>query len=205
VRITLNQAAAASPPMLRRRTAALLGITALFILIWLLWPRSSEAQVQIKQDVPVKAEPSIGNGESSTRVASKWSKPVGIKIVGLVFCEWYGIEGRSHEANGLSDGREKYASILNCYLQKNLAVNGGFLDEVHFLANTDVKSDLDYLDHLLASTPSYKRIDVHWNYDFARLWKHAVDHNTFYLKMDDDIVSSAGHSSPSRLTTAGLY
>ena len=56
---------------------------------------------------------------------SHFSKPEGVKIYGLVFY-----------------GRRGIAEILDCYLQRNLARNGDWLDAVHFIINTDDQDDL---------------------------------------------------------------
>ena len=50
--------------------------------------------------------------------------------------------------------------MLRCYLERNLVDNGGWLDEVHWVQNTDSKDDLAYLDEILASQPRYKKIDL---------------------------------------------
>ena len=46
-------------------------------------------------------------------------------------------------------------SILDCYLQNNLAINGGLLDQVIFTPETGYEEDLDWLYTLVQSTPGY--------------------------------------------------
>lgn len=46
-------------------------------------------------------------------------------------------------------------SILDCYLQSNLAINDGPLDQVIFIPETGQERDLDWLFALVQSTPSY--------------------------------------------------
>ncbi|MCJ1385677.1 hypothetical protein MMC17_008800 [Xylographa soralifera] len=99
-----------------------------------------------------------------------WVKPEGFKIVGLIFY-----------------GRPRYVSILDCYLKRNLAINGGYLDEVHWMANTDNQHDLNYLDTLVNTTDSYKAYHLK-HLGFESIWEHAVDNNTLYIKIDDDMV-----------------
>lgn len=53
-----------------------------------------------------------------------FAKPEGFKIIGLIFF-----------------GRPDRVAILDCYLKKNLVENGGFLDEVHWVANTNKEQD----------------------------------------------------------------
>ncbi|MCJ1436959.1 hypothetical protein MMC27_006342 [Xylographa pallens] len=99
-----------------------------------------------------------------------WVKPEGFKIVALIFY-----------------GRPRYVSILDCYLKRNLAINGGYLDEVHWMANTDNQHDLDYLDTLVNTTDSYKAFHLK-HLGFQSIWEHAVDNNTLYIKIDDDMI-----------------
>ncbi|MCJ1287230.1 hypothetical protein MMC26_006578 [Xylographa opegraphella] len=99
-----------------------------------------------------------------------WVKPEGFKIVALIFY-----------------GRPKYVSILDCYLKRNLAINGGYLDEVHWMVNTDKQHDLNYLDTLVNTTDSYKAYHLK-HLGFQSIWEHAVDNNTLYIKIDDDMV-----------------
>jgi hypothetical protein len=50
-------------------------------------------------------------------------------------------------------GRKPSVEILNVYIQRNLRRNGGMIDEVQFLVNTDKQPDLDYLSELLRDNP----------------------------------------------------
>lgn len=104
-------------------------------------------------------------------------RPVGMKIIGLVFY-----------------GRPMFVNILDCYLQRNLAVNGGYMDEVRFVVNTQHQEDLEWLDNLVARVPEYSRIDIKEDAthgDWTKLWDHAkeIDPDTILVKIDDDIVS----------------
>ena len=112
----------------------------------------------------------------STKLENKeFTKPKGIKIIGLVFF-----------------GRRNRVEMLRCYLERNLVDNGGWLDEVHWVQNTDKKEDLDYLNEILASQPRYKMIDLSSEgvgfigYGFA--WGH-LERGNLYMKIDDDVVS----------------
>jgi len=113
---------------------------------------------------------------TSTEVSLKqevFTKPEGLKVIGFIFY-----------------GRPMFVNVLDCYLRKNLAVNGGYLDEVHFLANTAVSEDLDYLDGLVEQVPQYVRVNYSgpWN----TLWNYTADFEpeTIFIKMDDDTVSA---------------
>ncbi|KAI1804629.1 hypothetical protein F4811DRAFT_561670 [Daldinia bambusicola] len=53
-------------------------------------------------------------------------------------------------------GRKRYVDILDCYLQQNLASNGGYFDEVWFMAHTKDKDDVAWIEDLVKKTPGYK-------------------------------------------------
>ena len=103
-----------------------------------------------------------------------WEKPTGFKIIGLLFF-----------------GRPATVAILDCYLQKNLVKNGGWLDEVHFVVNTKDKDDIKWIDDLVKKTPEYTRFDVPegkkgrdgYNIAWATCKKEHM-----YIKIDDDLV-----------------
>ena len=67
-------------------------------------------------------------------------------------------------------------------------MNGGYLDEVHWMANTENDFDLQFLDDLVKTTDSYKKFVVD-EHSFGNVWHHATGKNTMYIKIDDDIVS----------------
>ena len=117
-----------------------------------------------------------GSSGFSTKLENKqFTKPEGIKIIGLVFF-----------------GRRNRVEMLRCYLERNLVDNGGWLDEVHWVQNTEKKEDLKYLNEIIASQPRYKMIDLSAEgvgfigYGFA--WGH-LERGSLYMKIDDDVVS----------------
>jgi hypothetical protein len=69
--------------------------------------------------------------------------------------------------------------------------SGGWLDEVHWVQNTDRTADLEYLDEILLSSPRYKKIDLSSEgigFDgYANAWRH-LERGKLYLKIDDDVV-----------------
>lgn len=105
-----------------------------------------------------------------------WQKPEGVRIVAMVFF-----------------GRKRYVDILDCYLQQNLASNGGYLDEVWFMVHTKEDEDIQWLNRLVTKSQDYKIIgqkDCSTNNSkYGCLWKFATEDNTIYIKLDDDIVS----------------
>ncbi|KLJ05619.1 hypothetical protein EMPG_10896 [Blastomyces silverae] len=101
------------------------------------------------------------------------TKPTNLRIVAVIFY-----------------GRPDRVEILDCYLKRNLVANGGWLDEVHWAANTENQADLDWLDTLVPTSPFYKRIPVEpQGKKYAKIWDNTVtDPDTLYIKIDDDIV-----------------
>jgi hypothetical protein len=114
-------------------------------------------------------------GYSTTLAVNEFVKPKDIRIIGLVFF-----------------GRKNRVEMLRCFLERNLVDNGGWLDEVHWVQNTDKKDDLAYLEEILADQPRYKKIDLSAEgvgfigYGFA--WGH-LERGNLYMKIDDDVVS----------------
>lgn len=105
-----------------------------------------------------------------------WKKPDGIAVKALIFY-----------------GRKRTVDFLDCYLQQNLAVNGGYLDEVWFMVHTKTDEDLVYLNELIERRrPQYKVVvpgDCE-GFNFACMWNPVVEDDTIFIKIDDDIVSS---------------
>ncbi|KAI2602950.1 uncharacterized protein GGS25DRAFT_516037 [Hypoxylon fragiforme] len=87
-------------------------------------------------------------------------------------------------------GRRRYVDILDCYLQQNLASNGGYFDEVWFMAHTAEKDDVAWIEDLVESTPGYKIVGkgVCEGKKYSCMWNYAVEDNTIYVKIDDDII-----------------
>ncbi|KAL8920436.1 MAG: hypothetical protein Q9172_004483 [Xanthocarpia lactea] len=108
----------------------------------------------------------------------KFEKPVDFKIIGLIFF-----------------GRPPTIAILDCYLKKNLVTNGGFLDEVHFVVNTDRKDDIKYLDKLVKTSKLYKKITLpKGELGYNVVWEHSVVPENMYVKIDDDMVFFDDHA-----------
>ncbi|KAI9796671.1 MAG: hypothetical protein M1825_006520 [Sarcosagium campestre] len=90
-------------------------------------------------------------------------------------------------------GRRDRVSILDCYLKENLVSNGGILDEVQFVAKTEDKEDLKWLDKAVAGTVSYTKISIRKgevgasHLLFANAYD-ALERNTLYVKIDDDVI-----------------
>lgn len=103
--------------------------------------------------------------------AALWSKPEGFKIIGLVFF-----------------GRRTTVEILDCYLKKNLVSNGGYLDEVHFVAFKSTEADDAWLRNLVLSAEEYQMVTMKGN-NYEEVWNRTVERNHMYIKIDDDLVS----------------
>lgn len=98
--------------------------------------------------------------------------PDGVKIIGLVFF-----------------GRRSRVEILRCYLERNMVDNGGWLDEIHFVKNTNNKKDLKYLEEILASSVRYKKIELDdiGFVGYGQAWRK-LQPGQMYVKIDDDVV-----------------
>ncbi|KAH8691888.1 hypothetical protein BGW36DRAFT_400048 [Talaromyces proteolyticus] len=100
-------------------------------------------------------------------------KPMNFKITGFVFY-----------------GRRDRVESMHCYVERNLVTNGGWLDDVIWIANTENSADLSFLNEILARSPLYKAHRLEktvWWPDYAKLWR-LVERGTIYVKIDDDIV-----------------
>ncbi|RYP86643.1 hypothetical protein DL769_000711 [Monosporascus sp. CRB-8-3] len=121
-----------------------------------------------------------------------WKKPKGIAVIAMVFY-----------------GRKRNVDILDCYLRQNLAANGGYLDEVWFMVHTTVQDDVEWLENLAATEPGYKYVDLGdcTTGHYGCMWEYAIDDDTIYIKIDDDIVSIKGpfQRREKKLTIRQLY
>ncbi|KAI0111470.1 hypothetical protein F4814DRAFT_356118 [Daldinia grandis] len=103
-----------------------------------------------------------------------WKKPEGIKIIALVFY-----------------GRKRTVDFLDCYLQQNLAVNGGYLDEIRFMVHTNNEDDLEYLNGLVSQRKEHYHIVEAGTCEgssYGCIWDSVVENDTIYVKIDDDII-----------------
>ncbi|KAG8418554.1 hypothetical protein J3459_012249 [Metarhizium acridum] len=102
-------------------------------------------------------------------VVREWQKREGIsKIVGLVFYQ-----------------KRQQASILDCYLKRNLAKNGGVLDKVIWLRQTDDARDVEFLDKLVRSEAHYSWLRHEGSDERAY---DGVQDDLLYIKVDSGIV-----------------
>ncbi|KAI9805927.1 MAG: hypothetical protein M1825_000541 [Sarcosagium campestre] len=98
-------------------------------------------------------------------------KPKGVKVIALIFY-----------------GRPDRVKILECYLRRNLVENGGQLDEVHWVANTEDQDKLKYLDeHIVPLSPKYIKVSLNKT-GYDEIWEHTVEKDNMYIKIDDDVV-----------------
>ncbi|EME38751.1 hypothetical protein DOTSEDRAFT_75482 [Dothistroma septosporum NZE10] len=112
--------------------------------------------------------------------SSELKRPPNQRIVGLLFY-----------------GRPVYVEMLDCYVRKNLVSNGGWLDEVMFVADTTDRKDLAFLDQLVGQVPEYTQVRVHKDKgNFLGQWRAANESDTIYVKIDDDLVWLADDAVP---------
>ncbi|KAI9683486.1 MAG: hypothetical protein M1822_006026 [Bathelium mastoideum] len=163
------------PKLIQRSTlywALLLLVT--IIIAFYAWSDLGKRQIPIlKAPIPYGHEP----------IEDVNAKPSDVKIVGIVFY-----------------GRRQYVDIMDCYLQRNLAINGGYLDEVHFLIHTDKQGDVDWLQNLVDRTPGYSSVVA--NGTFGEVWhQHASESDTLYVKIDDDMTYIHDNAIPRMVHT----
>ncbi|EXJ78878.1 hypothetical protein A1O1_09280 [Capronia coronata CBS 617.96] len=89
-------------------------------------------------------------------------------------------------------GRKEYVSILDCYLQRNLVRNGGWLDEVMWIHQINRTMDVVYLHDLADHVPEYTSHELYTHAGdgldtFTNAYK-LCQPNTYCVKIDDDIV-----------------
>ena len=110
--------------------------------------------------------------------SSSFVKPEDVHVHGVVFY-----------------GRRETVEVLNCYLQKNLVANGGWLEDVRFVVNTDRDEDLDWISRTTKAIPGYTMVHLEAgtdHHDYERLWREAIHqkerYKHIYIKFDDDLV-----------------
>ncbi|KAM0410885.1 hypothetical protein ACHAPD_010700 [Fusarium lateritium] len=80
--------------------------------------------------------------------------------------------------------------------------NGGWLDEVLWVVNTDKGDDLRYLEQIIATNPRYKKIhpqEMAGTYTYKHIWK-LLDRGKYYVKIDDDVVWIDDDAIPNLVT-----
>ena len=112
------------------------------------------------------------SGDTDGADVTQWEKPEGFQIIGLIFF-----------------GRPPVVAILDCYLKKNLVTNGGWLDKVKFVVNTEREDDIAYLDVLVDGEELYEKVTI-GEKGYNKGWEYGVDSENLYIKIDDDIVGS---------------
>ncbi len=179
-----------APGWLRRRWIIVAAVIVGFLLLGIWLNRGKGFKVpKIHNAPPPPPPPEEGGpppvGQPGGKGAMKqWKKPEEFKIIGLIFF-----------------GRPSVVAILDCYLKKNLVTSGGWLDEVHFVVNTDKEDDIKYLDELVKTSELYKKIIIP-SLGYNEVWGNAVEREHMYIKIDDDIVSISSLLSETTLSNA---
>lgn len=161
------------PTRLQRRWQLVLLTSIMSIIVFLFFsfgrpPPSAE----VTDPLPISQ---LGVSLHNQGISGTPIKPKDLKVIGLVFF-----------------GRKDRVRILNCYLERNLASNGGWLDEVHWVRNTDTKEDVDYLHELIENHSAYKLVEIkeHGFVGYGLAWS-TLEEGAIYLKVDDDVVFMA--------------
>ena len=152
---------------------------------------------QFKYQEPVIAGAPVQATGSDNTVHSHDSTPGGVSIPSGTEA---GRPAKPHQriVAMVFAGRKEYVSILDCYLQRNLVRNGGWLDEVMWVMRTNKTSDIVYIDELTDQVPEYSQ---HHVFDEeqdeikpARKAYKLCHPNTLYIKIDDDILFMEDHA-----------
>jgi len=89
-------------------------------------------------------------------------------------------------------GRKRYMEVMLPHILKQK----GFIDELRIWCNTKNQSDIDYIQKIVSSNRDFVTIDhlppnanfIGEGYAIHNFFKNAIDPNTIYLRIDDDIV-----------------
>ncbi|RFN53262.1 hypothetical protein FIE12Z_2481 [Fusarium flagelliforme] len=122
---------------------------------------------------------------TSSPTRSSLVKPGNITVSGIVFY-----------------GRQSRVQIMKCYIERNMVDNGGWLDEVLWVANTEKSDNLRYLEEIIASNPRYKKIhpqEIAGTYTYKHIWK-LLERGKYYVKIDDDVVWIDDDAIPNLVT-----
>lgn len=143
------------------RKALYLALSFVILVLWLNVRRGRDDDIRLHS--PTKA---VNN-------TTPWRPPSNVSVVGVVFY-----------------GRRRFVDILDCYIRRNLVANGGILDSVLFLVNTEDQQDLLFLEDLVYHVPQYHYITTAYNrkHGYGPLYKHLIASNTIYIKLDDDLI-----------------
>ncbi|USW54834.1 hypothetical protein Slin15195_G081530 [Septoria linicola] len=158
---------------LMRAAIAVLSLTFLWYIIS---APSGSASFAPRPTRPSRPDLSISEGSQVNGMAGlvEFQKPKQ-KVMGLVFA-----------------GRREFVSILDCYLQRNLVRNGGWLDGVLWIINPKRAEDDEYLWNLTNSVPEYTAYTTREEENgtvrnYSPRYKYC-EPDTIYIKIDDDVV-----------------
>lgn len=148
--------------------------TLLFLVntIWYLSSRPHRPEVVLHHDSP---DWSNNNGS-----AAIFRKPEHFRVVAHVM---YHSRART--------------SILECYLQRNLVSQGGFIDQVVFFYETGQEEDKDWLEALVASSSAYHISKDSRNGNGHALAWEKVRAGTMYIYMSPEVVFLEESAVPS--------
>ncbi|KAJ6104225.1 hypothetical protein N7523_010545 [Penicillium sp. IBT 18751x] len=123
--------------------------------------------------------PNISPFFAFSQGSGHYPKPHGIKIVALVPFHY-------HERT----------EILDCYLQKNLVRNHGFLDQVVFIPQTSDSVSLEWLYSLVKQTQGYAISPPGHGMEW-----HIAQDDVMYIRIDGDVVYLEDHTIPTIVKT----
>lgn len=86
-------------------------------------------------------------------------------------------------------GRQRYLEILQLHMKREY--ERGNFQEWHLWINTNIQSDIDYINQLADENQFIKAVPnpgvYNHNYSIANFYRYCIDEDTVYLRLDDDI------------------
>ncbi|KAK6376884.1 hypothetical protein LTR64_000263 [Lithohypha guttulata] len=170
----------------------------LLCFVVILWASSWSGVAKKSENSIAKFASSVGSTFSSpkTNFGTPGRPYTDTKFDGAADLENFQKPGRI--AAFILAGRREFVPLLNCYLERNLVRNGGWLDEVLWIIRTDHEDDRAFVRELVERTPEYisfetRRGDDSRHYD--TIYKQCRN-DTIYIKIDDDVVFWEDHAIP---------
>ena len=166
----------------RWQLVILTSILSIIVFLYVSIDHPRHPHTKLADPLPVSG---LGVSLHNQGTASRLIKPKDVKVIGLVFF-----------------GRKDRVQILKCYLERNLVANGGWLDEVHWVRNTGIKQDVEYLQQLIEGNSAYKEIDLEATgfVGYGLAWS-TLEEGAIYVKIDDDVVFMADDAIPRVVST----
>jgi hypothetical protein len=163
----------------QRSTARMAVVFILICVVWAAFMITPNNRISSRDGRPLLPRHwTLSKAESSAHKLAKWRVPKNTKVVGLVFY-----------------GRRRTASLLSCYLERNLKRNGGVLDEVVWLQGTTRPDDVEWMLSMANATDGFSTFyneeyasKQHYPPAYSVVFTEQHQGPVVYVKIDDDMV-----------------